>query len=84
VKRAETAGFTTLGLTIDYIKTYPSPATPSTPSGDKNKAKLVGFLVVVARSIDWLHDPANRKPSTSSSPSPASTTSTSPTTSSTR
>ncbi len=60
--RAEAAGFTNLGITVDYVKDFPFTGyAVNADWGRKNKAKLVGFLSGVARSIDWFHDPANRK-----------------------
>jgi NitT/TauT family transport system substrate-binding protein len=60
--RAEAAGFANLGLTVDYVKDFPFTGyAVNADWGRKNKAKLVDFLSAVARSIDWLHEPANRK-----------------------
>jgi len=59
--RAEAAGFTHLGLTVDYVKDFPFTGyVVNTEWGRKNKAKLLDFLAAVARSIDWFHREANR------------------------
>jgi NitT/TauT family transport system substrate-binding protein len=59
--RAEAAGFSNLGLTVEYVKDFPFTGyAVNSEWGRKNKAKLLDFLQAVARSIDWFRQDANR------------------------
>jgi ABC-type nitrate/sulfonate/bicarbonate transport system substrate-binding protein len=59
--RAEAAGFTNLGLAVDYVKDFPFTGyVVNAEWGRKNKPKLLDFLTAVARSVDWFLVDANR------------------------
>jgi ABC-type nitrate/sulfonate/bicarbonate transport system substrate-binding protein len=59
--RAEAAGFTNLGLTVDYVKDFPFTGyAVNSDWGRKNQRQLLDFLAAVARSIDWFYVDANR------------------------
>jgi NitT/TauT family transport system substrate-binding protein len=59
--RAEAAGFTNLGRTIDYVKDLPFAGTVVNRTFAAAKPRVVGrVLAVMNRSIAWLYDPNNR------------------------
>jgi NitT/TauT family transport system substrate-binding protein len=59
--RAEAAGFTNLGRTIDYVKDLPFAGTVVNRSFAAAKPRVVDrVLAVMNRSIAWLYDPKNR------------------------
>jgi ABC-type nitrate/sulfonate/bicarbonate transport system substrate-binding protein len=59
--RAEAAGFTNLGLTIDYVKDLPFAGTVVNRSwAAANKRTAEKVLAVYNKSIAWFHDPQNR------------------------
>jgi ABC-type nitrate/sulfonate/bicarbonate transport system substrate-binding protein len=58
---AESAGFTNLGLTIDYAKELPFTGTVVARAwASAHKATLDKVLSVNAKSMAWFSDPANR------------------------
>src|SRR6202008_3622091 len=58
---AESAGFTNLGLTIDYAKELPFTGTVVGRAwASAHKATLEKVLSVNAKSVAWFSDPANR------------------------
>jgi ABC-type nitrate/sulfonate/bicarbonate transport system substrate-binding protein len=58
---AESAGFTNLGLTIDYAKELPFTGTVVGRAwASAHKATLEKVLSVNAKSVSWFSDPANR------------------------
>jgi NitT/TauT family transport system substrate-binding protein len=58
---AESAGFTNLGLTIDYAKELPFTGTVVGRAwASAHKATLDKVLAVNAKSVAWFSDPANR------------------------
>src|SRR6516165_6273774 len=58
---AESAGFTNLGLTVDYAKELPFTGTVvSRAWASAHKATLDKVLSVNAKSMTWFSDPANR------------------------
>jgi ABC-type nitrate/sulfonate/bicarbonate transport system substrate-binding protein len=58
---AESAGFTNLGLTIDYAKELPFTGTVVGHAwASAHKATLEKVLSVNAKSVAWFSDPANR------------------------
>ncbi len=59
--RAEAAGFTNLGRTIDYVKDLPFAGTVVNRTWAAAKPRVVDrVLAVMNRSIAWLYDPKNR------------------------
>lgn len=59
--RAEAAGFTNLGRTIDYVKDLPFAGTVVNRTFAAAKPRVVDrVLAVMNRSIAWLYDPKNR------------------------
>lgn len=59
--RAEAAGFTNLGLVVDYIKDLPfSGISANTSWAARNKDRLVKFLVAYTRAVAWFNDDNNR------------------------
>jgi NitT/TauT family transport system substrate-binding protein len=59
--RAEAAGFSNLGLTIDYVKDLPFAGTVVNRSwAGANRRTVEKVLAVYNRSIAWFHDPRNR------------------------
>ncbi|MDB5794004.1 MAG: alkanesulfonate transporter substrate-binding subunit [Noviherbaspirillum sp.] len=60
--RAESANFTHLGLTADYVKDFPFTGfAVNAEWGRKNKPALQNFLAGMAKSIDWFYTDANKK-----------------------
>jgi NitT/TauT family transport system substrate-binding protein len=60
--RAESAGFPSLGLVIDYVKDIPFAGTVAhTTWANANKAALQKFLSAYTKSIAWFYDDKNRK-----------------------
>jgi ABC-type nitrate/sulfonate/bicarbonate transport system substrate-binding protein len=58
---AESAGFTNLGLTVDYAKELPFTGTVVGRAwASAHKATLAKVLSVNAKSMTWFSDPANR------------------------
>jgi ABC-type nitrate/sulfonate/bicarbonate transport system substrate-binding protein len=58
---AESAGFTNLGLTVDYAKELPFTGTVVGRAwASAHKATLEKVLSVNAKSVSWFSDPANR------------------------
>ena len=58
---AESAGFTNLGLTVDYAKELPFTGTVVGRAwASAHKATLEKVLSVNAKSVAWFSDPANR------------------------
>jgi NitT/TauT family transport system substrate-binding protein len=58
---AESAGFTNLGLTVDYAKELPFTGTVVARAwASAHKATLDKVLSVNAKSMTWFSDPANR------------------------
>ena len=58
---AESAGFTNLGLTVDYAKELPFTGTVVGRAwASAHKATLEKVLAVNAKSVAWFSDPANR------------------------
>ena len=58
---AESAGFTNLGLTVDYAKELPFTGTVVGRAwASAHKATLDKVLSVNAKSVAWFSDPANR------------------------
>jgi NitT/TauT family transport system substrate-binding protein len=58
---AESAGFTNLGLTIDYAKELPFTGTVVARAwASARKATLDKVLLVNSKSMAWFSDPANR------------------------
>jgi NitT/TauT family transport system substrate-binding protein len=58
---AESAGFTNLGLTVDYAKELPFTGTVVGRAwASAHKATLDKVLAVNAKSVAWFSDPANR------------------------
>ncbi|MDB5411207.1 MAG: transporter substrate-binding protein [Rhodospirillales bacterium] len=59
--KAETAGFTKLGTTVDYVRDFPfSGFAANTAWAKAHKEALAKFLVAYAAGVDWFYDPANR------------------------
>jgi ABC-type nitrate/sulfonate/bicarbonate transport system substrate-binding protein len=59
--RAEAAGFSNLGLTIDYVKDLPFAGTVVNRNwAGANRRTVEKVLAVYNRSIAWFHDPRNR------------------------
>jgi ABC-type nitrate/sulfonate/bicarbonate transport system substrate-binding protein len=59
--RAEAAGFSNLGLTIDYVKDLPFAGTVVNRSwAAANKRTAEKVLAVYNKSIAWFYDPQNR------------------------
>jgi ABC-type nitrate/sulfonate/bicarbonate transport system substrate-binding protein len=59
--RAEAAGYSNLGLTIDYVKDLPFAGTVVNRNwAGANRATVEKVLAVYNRSIAWLYDPQNR------------------------
>jgi NitT/TauT family transport system substrate-binding protein len=59
--RAEAAGFTNLGRTIDYVKDLPFAGTVVNRTfAAANRRVVDRVLAVMNRSIAWLYDPNNR------------------------
>jgi ABC-type nitrate/sulfonate/bicarbonate transport system substrate-binding protein len=59
--RAEAAGFTNLGLTIDYVKDLPFAGTVVNRNwAAANKRTAEKVLAVYNKSIAWFYDPQNR------------------------
>jgi ABC-type nitrate/sulfonate/bicarbonate transport system substrate-binding protein len=59
--RAEAAGFTNLGLTIDYVKDLPFAGTVVNRNwAAANKRTAEKVLAVYNKSIGWFYDPQNR------------------------
>lgn len=59
--RAEAAGFSNLGLTIDYVKDLPFAGTVVNRSwAGGNRAIVQKVLAVYNRSIAWFYEPSNR------------------------
>jgi ABC-type nitrate/sulfonate/bicarbonate transport system substrate-binding protein len=58
---AESAGFTNLGLTIDYAKDLPfSGSIVNRNWAGKNKPALDKLLAITTRSVSWFNEPKNR------------------------
>jgi ABC-type nitrate/sulfonate/bicarbonate transport system substrate-binding protein len=59
--RAEAAGFSNLGLTIDYVKDLPFAGTVVNRTwAGTNRRTVEKVLAVYNKSIAWFHDPRNR------------------------
>jgi ABC-type nitrate/sulfonate/bicarbonate transport system substrate-binding protein len=59
---AESAGFTNLGLTVDYAKELPFTGTVVGRAwASAHKATLEKVLSVNAKSVSWFSDPANHR-----------------------
>jgi ABC-type nitrate/sulfonate/bicarbonate transport system substrate-binding protein len=59
--RAEAAGYSNLGLTIDYVKDLPFAGTVVNRNwAGTNRAMIEKVLAVYNKSIAWLYDPQNR------------------------
>jgi ABC-type nitrate/sulfonate/bicarbonate transport system substrate-binding protein len=58
---AESAGYTNLGLTVDYAKDLPfSGSIVNRAWAGKNKPVLEKLLAITTRSVAWFNDPKNR------------------------
>lgn len=59
--RAQAAGFTDLGLTMEYVKDLPfSGYVANRAWADANKATVQKFLAGYQKSVDWFYDDKNR------------------------
>jgi NitT/TauT family transport system substrate-binding protein len=59
--KAESAGFTKLGVTVDYVRDFPfSGYAVNTDWAKHNKALVAKFLAGYAAGVDWFYDSANR------------------------
>src|SRR5919109_298097 len=59
---AESAGFNTVGLTIDYAKDLPfSGSIVNRNWAAKNKPALDKLLAITSKSVQWFNDPKNRE-----------------------
>jgi NitT/TauT family transport system substrate-binding protein len=58
---AESAGFTNVGLTIDYARDLPfSGSIVNRNWAAKNRAALDKLLAITTKSVTWFNDPQNR------------------------
>ncbi len=59
--KAESDGFTKLGVTVDYVRDFPfSGYAVNTAWAKQNKPLIAKFLAGYAAGVDWFYDPANR------------------------
>jgi ABC-type nitrate/sulfonate/bicarbonate transport system substrate-binding protein len=59
--RAEAAGFTNLGLVVDYVKNLPfSGISVNTSWADQNKDRVEKFLAAYTKAVAWFNDGNNR------------------------
>ena len=59
--KAEGAGFTKLGVTVDYVHDFPfSGYAVNTAWAKEHKKAVAKFLAGYAMGVDWFYNPANR------------------------
>jgi ABC-type nitrate/sulfonate/bicarbonate transport system substrate-binding protein len=59
--KAEGAGFTKLGVTVDYVHDFPfSGYAVNTAWAKEHKSVIAKFLAGYATAVDWFYDPGNR------------------------